>query len=43
VTAPAPQLAALAEVLADVRAAGAVAEVDLREAATGEPVHEVTI
>jgi valyl-tRNA synthetase len=43
VTAPAPQLAALAEVLADVRAAGTVAEVELREAATGEPVHEVTI
>jgi valyl-tRNA synthetase len=43
VTAPAPQLAALAEVLADVRAAGTVAEVELREAASGEPVHEVTI
>jgi valyl-tRNA synthetase len=43
VTARAPQLAALAEVLADVRAAGTVAEVDLREAAAGEPVHEVTI
>ena len=40
VTAPAPQLAALAEVLADVRAAGTVAEVELREAAAGEPVHE---
>jgi valyl-tRNA synthetase len=43
VTAPAPQLAALAEVLADVRAAGTVAEVELREAAVGEPVHDVTI
>jgi valyl-tRNA synthetase len=43
VTAPAPQLAALAEVLPDVRAAGTVAEADLREAAAGEPVHEVTI
>ena len=43
VTAPAPQLAALAEVLADVRAAGTVAEVELREAAAGEPVHDVTI
>jgi valyl-tRNA synthetase len=43
VTAPAPQLAALAEVLADVRAAGTVAEVELREGAAGEPVHEVTI
>jgi valyl-tRNA synthetase len=43
VTGPAPQLAALAEVLADVRAAGTVAEVELREAAAGEPVHDVTI
>jgi valyl-tRNA synthetase len=43
VTAPASQLAALAEVLADVRAAGTVAEVELREGAAGEPVHEVTI
>jgi valyl-tRNA synthetase len=43
VTAPAPHLKALAEVLADVRAAGAVAEVDLREGAGLEPVHEVTI
>jgi valyl-tRNA synthetase len=43
VTAPTPQLAALAEVLADVRAAGTVAEVELREAAAGEPVHDVTI
>jgi valyl-tRNA synthetase len=43
VTGPAPQLAALAGVLADVRAAGTVAEVDLREAAAGDPVHEVTI
>ncbi len=43
VIAPAPQLAALAEVLADVRAAGTVAEADLREGGGGEPVHEVTI
>jgi valyl-tRNA synthetase len=43
VTAPAPQLAALAEVLADVRAAGTVAEVELREDAAGEPVHDVAI
>ncbi len=43
VTAPAPHLEALAEVLADVRAAGSVAEVELREAAAGEPVHDVTI
>jgi valyl-tRNA synthetase len=43
VTAAAPQLAALAEVLADVRAAGSVAEVELREEPTGEPVHDVTI
>jgi valyl-tRNA synthetase len=43
VTSPAPQLAALAEVLADVRAAGTVAEIELHEEPTGEPVHEVTI
>jgi valyl-tRNA synthetase len=43
VTAPAPQLAALAEVLADVRAAGSVTDVDLSEAAASEPVHDVTI
>jgi valyl-tRNA synthetase len=43
VTAPAAQLAALAEVLPDVRAAGTVTEVDLREADAGEPVHDVTI
>ncbi len=43
VTAPGPQLAALTEVLADVRAAGTVAEVELREGAASEPVHEVTI
>ena len=43
VTAPAPQLAALAEVLADVQAAGTVAEAELREGGGGEPVHEVTI
>ena len=43
VIAPAPRLAALAEVLADVQAAGAVAEADLREGGGGEPVHEVTI
>jgi valyl-tRNA synthetase len=43
VTAPAPRLAALAEVLSDVRAAGSVAEVDLHEELMGEPVHDVTI
>jgi valyl-tRNA synthetase len=43
VTASAPHLSALAEVLGDVRAAGAVAEVELREGAAGEPVHDVTI
>jgi len=43
VTAPAPRLGALAEVLADVRAAGSVAEVELREGPTGEPVHDVAI
>ncbi len=43
VTAPAPHLKALAEVLADVQAAGAVAEADLRESAGGQPAHEVTI
>jgi valyl-tRNA synthetase len=43
VAAPAPQLAALAEVLSDVRAAGSVADVELREEPGGEPVHDVTI
>ena len=43
VTAPAPYLAELAPVLPDVQAAGAVAEVDLRAGADGEPVHEVTL
>ena len=43
VTAPAPRLPALAEVLGDVQAAGAVAEVELRESAAGEPVHDVTL
>jgi valyl-tRNA synthetase len=43
VTAPAPRLTALAEVLGDVQAAGAVAEVELRESAAGEPVHDVTL
>jgi valyl-tRNA synthetase len=43
VTASAPHLKALAEVLGDVQAAGAVAEVELRDGADAEPVHEVTI
>jgi valyl-tRNA synthetase len=43
VTAPAPQLTALAEVLGDVQAAGAVAEVELREGPASEPVHDVMI
>jgi valyl-tRNA synthetase len=43
VTASAPQLNALAEVLGDVQAAGVVAEVELRESADGESIHEVTI
>jgi valyl-tRNA synthetase len=43
VTASAPHLKALAEVLPDVQAAGTVAEVDLREGAGEEPTHEVTI
>jgi valyl-tRNA synthetase len=43
VTASAPHLKALAEVLGDVQAAGAVAEVELREGADAEPLHEVTI
>jgi len=43
VTASAPHLKALAEVLGDVQAAGAVADVELRESVDGEPVHEVTI
>jgi len=41
VTGPAPALKALAEVLADVQAAGAVADVELHEGAA--PAHEVTI
>jgi valyl-tRNA synthetase len=43
VTAPAPYLAALAQVSRDVQAAGTVTEVELRPAAGGEPVHEVTL
>jgi valyl-tRNA synthetase len=43
VTASAPQLRALTEVLGDVRAAGAVAEAELRQGPDGEPVHEVTL
>jgi hypothetical protein len=43
VTASAPHLRALADVLGDVQAAGAVAAVDLREAADAEPAHEVTL
>ena len=43
VTAPAPYLAALAQVSRDVQAAGTVAEVELRPGAGEEPVHEVTI
>jgi len=43
VTAPGAYLAALTQVLPDVQAAGAVAEVDLRADADGEPVHEVTL
>jgi valyl-tRNA synthetase len=43
VTAPPPYLAALAQVSRDVQAAGAVTEMDLRPAAGGEPVHEVTL
>jgi valyl-tRNA synthetase len=43
VTGSAPQLKALAEVLGDVQAAGAVAEVELREGPASAPVHEVTI
>jgi valyl-tRNA synthetase len=43
VTAPAARLATLERVLADVRAAGTVAEVDLRSGDGGEPVHEITI
>ena len=43
VTAPAAYLAALARVLPDVQAAGAVAEVDLRAGPDGEPVHEITL
>ncbi len=43
VTASAPYLAALSPVLPDVQAAGAVAEVELRPGADGEPVHAVTL
>jgi valyl-tRNA synthetase len=43
VTAPAPYLAALAQVSRDVQAAGAVTEVELRPGASGEPAFEVTI
>jgi valyl-tRNA synthetase len=43
VTAPAPRLAALSQVLGDVQAAGAVGEVELRPDDGAEPVHEVTI
>jgi valyl-tRNA synthetase len=43
VTASAGYLAALTQVLPDVQAAGAVAEVDLRAGADGEPVHDITL
>ena len=43
VTAPPPYLAALTQVSRDVQAAGAVTEMDLRPAAGGEPVYEVTL
>ena len=43
VTAPAPYLAALAQVSRDVQAAGTVTEVELRPGASEEPVYEVTI
>jgi valyl-tRNA synthetase len=43
VTAPAPHLKALAQVLGDVQAAGTVTEVELREGPASEPVHDVTI
>jgi valyl-tRNA synthetase len=43
VAAPPAYLAALEPVLPDVLAAGAVAEVELRPGADGEPVHEVTL
>jgi valyl-tRNA synthetase len=43
VTAPGSYLAALSAVLADVQAAGAVAEVELCPAADAEPAHEVTL
>jgi hypothetical protein len=43
VTAPAPYLAALAQVSRDVQAAGAVTEMELRPGAGQEPAHEVTI
>jgi valyl-tRNA synthetase len=43
VTAPEAGLAALSEVLGDVRAAGVVADVELRPVPGGEPVYEVAI
>jgi valyl-tRNA synthetase len=43
VAAPPPYLAALAQVSRDVQAAGAVTEMDLRPAADGEAVYEVTL
>jgi valyl-tRNA synthetase len=43
VTAPDAGLAALAEVLGDVRAAGVLADVELRPGTGGEPVYEVAI
>ena len=43
VTAPEAGLAALSEVLGDVRAAGVVADVELRPGPGGEPVYEVAI
>jgi valyl-tRNA synthetase len=43
VTAPAPYLAALAQVGRDAQAAGAVTEVELRPGTSEEPVYEVTI
>jgi valyl-tRNA synthetase len=43
VTAPAERLAALAQVLGDVQAAGAVGELDLLPGDSSEVVHEITI
>jgi valyl-tRNA synthetase len=43
VTGPTSRLKELAEVLADVQAAGAVEDVQLYDGETAEPVHEVTI